>query len=411
MREKKRHIMGYSANIRMQILNRSIKVLELFLENLKSVKKIADEYSDNFTSEGFNNFFEMIKKELNDDYFMCIQEHLEELRFPKGILISSELGNYNKGTNYVLRKVPYKKENWLKRIFMKSGTEFSFTIGDRDESGAKALSELRDKGINLVANALAQSTDHILDFFKMLRIELGFYIGCINLNDKLSIIKEPICFPNLTENEKSNLCFDELYDICLALTVNHGIVGNSLNAKEKDLMIITGANQGGKSTYLRSIGLAILMSHCGMFVPAQSFSSTIYNGLFTHFRKEEDTTMNSGKLDEELSRMNAIINYIKPNSLILFNESFAATNEKEGSEIAGQITNALLESGIKVIFVTHFYEFSKTFYNKNLCNAVFMRADRQKNGKRTFKIVEGKPLRTSFGEDLYNKVFSEDILE
>ena len=47
--------------------------------------------------------------------------------------------------------------------------------------GSKALSELKDRGINLVANALAQSADHIDSFFKMLRIELAFYIGCLNL--------------------------------------------------------------------------------------------------------------------------------------------------------------------------------------------------------------------------------------
>jgi DNA mismatch repair ATPase MutS len=96
-----------------------------------------------------------------------------------------------------------------------------------------------------------------------------------------------------------------------------------VNADNKDLVIITGANQGGKSTFLRSIGLAQLMMQCGMFVPAQSFSSNLCKGLFTHYKREEDVTMESGKFDEELSRMSDIVNNITPNSIILFNRTYA----------------------------------------------------------------------------------------
>ena len=126
-------------------------------------------------------------------------------------------------------------------------------------------------------------------------------------------------------------------------------------------MIITGANQGGKSTFLRSMGLAQLMMQCGMFAPAESFCANVCDGLFTHYRREEDVTMRSGKLDEELSRMNGIVDNVRANSLLLFNESFAATNEREGSEIARQIICALLEKGVKVFFVTHLYEFALWF--------------------------------------------------
>ncbi|HBC93354.1 MAG TPA: DNA mismatch repair protein MutS, partial [Pelotomaculum sp.] len=97
-------------------------------------------------------------------------------------------------------------------------------------------------------------------------------------------------------------------------------------------------------------------------------------------------TMNSGKLDEELSRMSDIVDNIKANSLLLYNESFAATNEREGSEIARQIVSALLEKRIKVFFVTHLYEFARGFYDQAMGNAIFLRAERQADGGRTFKI-------------------------
>ena len=72
---------------------------------------------------------------------------------------------------------------------------YTFHLPPRDESGANALGELRDRGLNLVANALAQSNDHILSFFAMLRTELAFYIGCLNLREQLAKKGQPISFP------------------------------------------------------------------------------------------------------------------------------------------------------------------------------------------------------------------------
>jgi DNA mismatch repair ATPase MutS len=150
------------------------------------------------------------------------------------------------------------------------------------------------------------------------------------------------------------------------------------------------------------------MMQCGMFVPAESFSANLCNRLFTHYKREEDTTMTSGKFDEELSRMSAIIDQITPNSMVLFNESFAATNEREGSEIARQITCALLEKHIQVFFVTHLYEFAHGLYDRKMENALFLRAERKADGERTFKLIEGAPLQTSYGVDVYHEIFEKD---
>ncbi|WP_231293827.1 MutS-related protein [Thermoanaerobacterium thermosaccharolyticum] len=243
--------------------------------------------------------------------------------------------------------------------------------------------------------------------FKMLRAELAFYIGCINLYEQLTKIGETICFPVPLSADERKHSFVGLYDISLSLTMKKRVVSNDLNADKKDLFVITGANQGGKTTFLRSIGLAQLMMQCGMFVAAEKFSSNICIGLFTHFKREEDEEMNSCKLDEELSRMSDIVDNIKQDSMILFNESFAATNEREGSEISRQIISALLEARVKIFFVTHLYELSRSLYDKKMDNAIFLRAERKPNGERSFKLVEGELLKTSYGEDLYKKIFKE----
>jgi DNA mismatch repair ATPase MutS len=204
------------------------------------------------------------------------------------------------------------------------------------------------------------------------------------------------------------LSFSELYDCCLALSMKRKVVGNDLNADGKDLVVITGANTGGKSTFMRSLGLGQLMMQAGMFVAAETFSAEVRDGLFTHYRREEDSTMESGKLDEELRRMSEIVDKLSPRSMILFNESFAATNEREGSEIAAQITKALLGCGVKVLSVTHLHEFARGLYDDKMPNAAFLRAERLPDATRTFRMVEGEPLQTSYGNDLYDAVFGAE---
>jgi DNA mismatch repair ATPase MutS len=115
--------------------------------------------------------------------------------------------------------------------------------------------------------------------------------------------------------------------------------------------------------------------------------------------------MKSGKLDEELNRCSEIVDKIAPDAVLLFNESFSATNEREGSEIARQIISALLEKRIKICFVTHLYDFAHGVYDKNTGSSIFLRAERQADGGRTFKLIEAEPLQTAYGEDLYNEIF------
>jgi len=115
--------------------------------------------------------------------------------------------------------------------------------------------------------------------------------------------------------------------------------------------------------------------------------------------------LQSGELDEELRRMTSSIDRIAPNSIVLLNESFASTNEREGSEIARRIVRALLESGVKVFYVTHMFDLAQGFYLSKMKGALFLRAERLSDGRRTFRLTEGEPLPTSYGEDLYGRIF------
>jgi DNA mismatch repair ATPase MutS len=401
-RKEKKSFLWFLHMSPSSVLYSALGTIDILLESLESIRNLVRARSADFESEGFSELIRVLETELNDDFFRYVKAHLKELRFGGGTLISAELGDDLKGANYRLRKTAPKG---ISQRIGHRRNEYQFQIEDRDEIEVRALEGLKDRGLNAVADALSKSKDHILDFLGQMRFELAFYIGCVNLQEKLSSLGMGLAFPAAVGAEERALYIKGLYDPCLALALGRPIVLNDLDADGKDLILITGANQGGKSTFLRSIGLAQLMMQCGMFVAAESCKANVCTALFTHFRRQEDATMKSGKLDEELGRMSALVDRMRENSMILLNESFAATNEREGSEIARQIAAALLDRHIKVAYVTHLYDFAKSMFERQSGKAAFLRAERREDGTRSFKVIAGEPLETSFGIDLYADIF------
>lgn len=114
--------------------------------------------------------------------------------------------------------------------------------------------------------------------------------------------------------------------------------------------------------------------------------------------------MNSGRLDEELGRIDGIIRHLGDGSMVLLNESFATTTEEEGSGIADDVIRAMMEAGVKVLTVTHLLAFARKMYERQLPEAAFLTAQRREDGTRTFKMIAGSPELTSFGLDLYDEL-------
>jgi hypothetical protein len=391
------------------ILSRSVRLLKLYVQAMRRLRQIADEQLDSFHSDGFRRFFATVREELADDYLEAVQGHLRDLEFGRGVLESAQLGKGDRGERYVVHQPP-PEPRWRERLPLVSNRrapEYSFELHPRDQAGATALAAIRGKGINQVADAVARSADHVQSFFTMLRLELAFYLGCINLRAWLDQKGEPTCYPEPIAESELSLTAEGIYDVCLTLHVDDTVIANDVGADGNSLVMITGANQGGKSTLLRALGLAQLMMQSGMFVGAESFRANVCSGVCTQYKHEEDVTMEGGKLDEELRRMSELVERITPHAIVLCNESFASTNEREGSEIARQIVRAMLARQIKVLYVTHTYDLAHSLHAQRLDSALFLRAQREPDGRRTFKLLEGEPLPTSYGEDSYRRIFAD----
>ena len=406
--KRREHYMSIFMRYPSAIVHTSAKTLHMYLEMLKQLVSIARTEINGFTSDGFINLFSTIIENLDELYLLEYEQRLKDVTFPGGVCTSARLGKANKACDVVLRKKSIEP-NILKRLFTKRSREYSFRIAPRDESGARALSDLKDVSLSIAAISVQEAAEHITNFFENLKQELAFYVGCINLAESLKVLGCPICMPNPV---KEGFEFENLREMHLVLDHKAKVMPNDTKAVDKKLVVITGANQGGKTTFLKSVGIAQLMMQSGMFVPATSYSSQAFTTIGSHFRRGEDHELTKGKFEEEIQRMSNLVEWIKPGSLLICNESFSSTNEIEGYSIALETTRALVDSNIMVVYVTHLDTFAQQLLSMHSSKYLFLLATRDVAGNRTYRIKEGIPQEHAYGEDVYAQVFgSYDFLE
>jgi hypothetical protein len=386
-----------------RVLSTAVAALERLVPVLRSLRRVAETLGPACRSVGFARFFAMLGTELDEAYLSEVQQHARRLAFRDGVTITSRLSRRGEGTAIQLVRPP--GAGWARLRGVRDRRVYSISVSPHDDARSRALGDLRARGINVVANAANQSVDHILGFLRSLQFEVGFLLAALNLRDRLVAIGEPICVPSPRPVGDPALTARGLVDVGLSLRTGTPTVGSDLDADGRSLVLVTGANQGGKSTFLRALGIAQLMMQAGLFVGASEFSADVRDSPLTHFRRREDPTMTSGMLDDELRRFGQLADAITPSALLLLNESFSATNEREGADIAEDILRAVVESGAKVVYVTHSYELARRLHEQRGPKDLFLRAERLPDGRRTYRVVEAEPLPTSHGRDLFERVF------
>ena len=384
---------GLSMTHSSTIFSNAIELLKIYMEALVEIRRILEK--EHFSSEGMRRFSDLLCSELSEDYLKELKSLKEDIDDRDSILISAGFGNFLQGVSYA----ECRKEHGLSRLQWLILP--SYTVSERDVSGTKDIEDRVDRAVNKVADSTSRAAENMERFTDQLRKEISFYVGALNLLDILNKLNLPLCFPVPSEGKRR--MWDELYDVSLAIMTSKKVIGNNVESFDKKLYLITGANQGGKTTFLRSVGQCQLMAQSGLFVCADKCDFPINKEIYTHFKREEDEKMSSGKLDEELIRMSNIIDEIHSGDLLLSNESFSSTNDLEGSEIFGQITEGLMDSGVEIFSVTHLVNYSDTYADKTY--TMCLRAQRREDGERTFKLIHAKPLKTAYGEDIYKKIF------
>ncbi len=388
------------------VLHRSRTVLSQLVPYLQELARHAHTERSRVRSGGLQALYAGLIEDLDEEFFTQCQDHLKRLAFRDGVIIGRRLGPGKRGIADVLH--PPERARLTERMGLSRKNALTYQLPARDEAAAEELATVEARGINQVANATAQAADYLRGLFQALQYQVGFYLGCVNLQQRLHAAGRPTCLPTLLESGNDLIRGTQIYDPRLGLAEAE-VVGNDIDPGVRTGMVLTGANSGGKSTLLRAIGCAQLMAQAGMFCPAKSWAVQPASTIFTHFAREEDTAMVGGRFFDELKRLSTIVDQTRPGGWILMNETFSGTNESEAADLGADLIDALGQRKIATFLVTHNFDLAGRLVDQDP-GIVSLRAQRLDSGQRTFRLLPAEPLPTSFGRDIYDRIGGWDAV-
>jgi DNA mismatch repair protein MutS len=196
--------------------------------------------------------------------------------------------------------------------------------------------------------------------------EIAFYLGACRLIQRVRAAGLPLCRPEVLGMQARVCEVQDTYNLNFALRLMERQPGADLSGQVVTndvafndagrIFILTGPNQGGKTTYTQAVGLIQVLCQAGLYVPGTHARISPVDGIYTHFPVEERPSLEAGRLGEEAKRLSDIFAQATRNSLVLLNESLASTSPGEGLYLARDVLRALKLLGARVIFATHLHE-------------------------------------------------------
>lgn len=305
-------------------------------------------------------------------------------------------GNYLRDLAKLL-KLEIKEDTDVLPPVFKNPLETSYL-----EDAIGAILKKTDPGVFSGITALMQDYPEFFDD-RILRFEreIQFYKAVVSFREETEKLGKTMCFSASTSD--SSFKGEGVYDLALLYrdrAAKNGVVANDFEyPPEPSFMIVTGPNQGGKTTFARSLGQAVYFAMMGMPVNARLFIIPELSGIMTHFENEENLMDNAGKLKDEILRLSPMLNEENGGYFIVLNELFTTATTRDAENMGRRITDMLLARKNFGIYVTHMSELAREQENiKSLVAEVV-----GENNERTYRIIPGEAKGLGFSDSLVKK--------
>lgn len=354
----------------------AFRELLLFTDCIDLISGSAEKFNGKMFSEGFLSLFAYAEQIKNETWYINISKFIsdtdESLRDIKsitlGINLDAKLRPMEAGiisfntkpftTNNIMDKLFAEKADSKEYICLSVLCKNEFGISSSQLSTLSGqvyycLNEIFRRSLVKMKSIMrkAERENNFLDFvydeIKFLSVGAEFIL-------RMKSAGMPVCIPEITEGNDE---ISDLYDPNLIdFTKSADIVKNDISFDENGkIYILTGQNSGGKSVFMRAVGICYVMFQLGMPVPAKKAKMRISDGIYTHFIGKSQMRV-GGRLENECKSISEMYRSMTGDSIIFMDESFSSTSAYDGTLIASEVLKRLRKKGCRCIYATHMHD-------------------------------------------------------